>query len=215
MDKKSQFEYQYFYKRHLPHIQPKGASIFVTYRLAFSLPKSILDELALARKKCDMKLKSISIRKKREFKEKSNRMLFQMTDKFLDNYKGGPHWLGNAQIAEIVIESLFENHGKKYDLECYVVMSNHVHALIQPKLKREDAYYSLAEIMHSHKGYTAWKANRVLGRQGQFWHHETYDHYIRDADEYDRVVTYIMENPVNAGLIVDYRDWLYSFMREM
>jgi hypothetical protein len=40
----SQFEYKPIYRRNLPHIQPLGATLFVTFRLAGSLPKHVLDE---------------------------------------------------------------------------------------------------------------------------------------------------------------------------
>jgi hypothetical protein len=38
--------------------------------------------------------------------------------------------------------------------------------------------HSLASIMQSLKGYTSFKSNKLLGRKGEFWAHESYDHYI-------------------------------------
>jgi len=40
--------------------------------------------------------------------------------------------------------------------------------------------------MQSLKGYTAFKANQLLGCEGEFWAHESYDHWIRDDDEWQR-----------------------------
>ena len=37
-------------------------------------------------------------------------------------------------------------------------------------------------------------------RTGAFWQHESYDHWVRDDDELERVVAYINANPVKAGL---------------
>jgi len=34
------------YKRHLPHLQPPGATFFITTRLAGSLPRSVLGRMA-------------------------------------------------------------------------------------------------------------------------------------------------------------------------
>src|SRR5437868_13312707 len=59
----------------------------------------------------------------------------------------------------------------------------------------------LAEIMHSLKSYTANRANEILGRSGQFWQHESYDHWVRDDEELERIVAYIAWNPVKANLV--------------
>jgi hypothetical protein len=54
--------------------------------------------------------------------------------------------------------------------------------------------------VHSLKSYTANKANEQLGRQGSFWQDESYDHWVRDIDELERIVNYIRANAVRAGL---------------
>jgi hypothetical protein len=41
----STLEYKLFYRRHLPHIQPPGATLFVTFRLAGSIPAEVLQQL--------------------------------------------------------------------------------------------------------------------------------------------------------------------------
>jgi len=51
------------------------------------------------------------------------------------------------------------------------------------------------------KGYTARQANRMLGRTGEaFWQPESYDHWVRSEQEWGRIVRYIENNPVGAGL---------------
>jgi putative DNA methylase len=63
--------------------------------------------------------------------------------------------------------------------------------------------------MHSLKSYTANKANAILGRTGRFWQKESYDHWVRDDDELERIVNCIRANPVKAGLCVRHEDWLW------
>jgi REP element-mobilizing transposase RayT len=84
-------------------------------------------------------------------------------------------------------------------------MPNHVHLVCTP-LFINDEVISLALIMQSLKGYTARKANLLLGRQGDFWQHESYDHVVRDAAELDRIVKYVMANRAMAGLE---EKWVY------
>jgi putative transposase len=40
------FGYKSSYRRNLPHIQPVGADLFVTFRLAGSLPQNVLEWMA-------------------------------------------------------------------------------------------------------------------------------------------------------------------------
>jgi putative transposase len=64
--------------------------------------------------------------------------------------------------------------------------------------------------MHSLKSYTANRANELLGREGPFWQDESYDHWVRDIDELERIVNYIRDNPVRASLCESARDWRFS-----
>lgn len=67
--------------------------------------------------------------------------------------------------------------------------------------------------MQSLKGYTAHEANRTLNRKGQFWEAESYDHIVRDEAEFARIINYVVNNPVKAGLVNDWREWKWSWRR--
>ncbi|MCF7913419.1 MAG: hypothetical protein K9M99_12905, partial [Candidatus Cloacimonetes bacterium] len=83
-----------------------------------------------------------------------------------------------------------------------------LHLILEPCMK-DDRWLSIAEIMHSFKGYTANECNKILGRKGQFWQHGHYDHAIRDDKDYNYQVNYIKNNPVKAGLVEHWEDWDY------
>lgn len=126
----------------------------------------------------------------------------------------GPTWLKENEVAAIVQEALHFRHNSVYRLDAFSIMPNHVHAVIKPLLKTWGPdFYSLASIMHSLKGYTAYKCNRALNRTGEFWEHESFDHYIRDHDEWLRTVAYVVNNPVKAGYVQDWRKWKWSYRR--
>jgi REP element-mobilizing transposase RayT len=79
-------------------------------------------------------------------------------------------------------------------LDAYVVMTNHVHVLMLPLVAPSKVFQSI-------KGFSARAANKLLGRTGEtFWENESYDHWARDAAEFGRIVRYIENNPVRAGL---------------
>src|SRR5260370_35393164 len=83
-------------------------------------------------------------------------------------------------------------------------MPNHVRMLILPQA-------ALSLITHWIKGRTARQANLLLGRTGEsFWQHESYDHWVRSEPELQRIVAYIEENPVSAGLAATPQDWPWA-----
>ena len=127
-------------------------------------------------------------------------------DRLLDRNTSGPLYLRRPEIAELVLGAVY--HGghelQRYQLHAFVVMPNHVHLLVTPKVI---ASRWLAPL----KGFTAYRANELLGKHGQpFWQDESYDHLVRSATEFDRIRDYIEENPVSAGLVSDARDYLWS-----
>ncbi|HUR98602.1 MAG TPA: hypothetical protein VMZ26_11110 [Pyrinomonadaceae bacterium] len=65
--------------------------------------------------------------------------------------------------------------------------------------------------MKSIKGYTAREANKILNRKGSFWEAESYDHEVADDEEFNRIVRYVLNNPVKAGLVKDWRDWKWNW----
>ena len=146
---------------------------------------------------------------------------FRKFETALDNAQSGPLWLKDERIVKEVAESLRYRDGKVYRLDAYCIMANHVHAVfaplaIQPSGEAQTNrlwYNTLASIMQSLKGYTARKANRLLGRNDAFWHHESYDHSVRNTSEWQRIVTYVLNNPVKAGLIKDWEKWQWSYCR--
>ncbi len=102
-------------------------------------------------------------------------------------------------------------------------MPNHVHLVLLPIESdephdesrseigdRDDGISPLSKFMHSLESYTAHEANKCLGRQGAFWQRESYDHWIRDDDELERIVQYVQNNPVKAGRVSRPEDWYWS-----
>ena len=88
-------------------------------------------------------------------------------------------------------------------------MSNHLHLVVV--LAEHET--GLMRKLQQFKSYTAIQANRVLRRSGQFWHRESYDHIIRDAAELERVVAYVLNNPVKAGLVQEWQEWPYTYWK--
>jgi putative transposase len=146
-------------------------------------------------------------------KESAHREWFAKYDDYLDQAPYGNIYLKNEQIAVMVAESIHFRDGKVYDLIAYCIMLNHVHLVCTPLEKLAGIYFGLTEILHSLKRHTAREANKVLHRNGTFWQDESYDHVIRDDAELERIVKYVLYNPVKANLVKKQTDWKWSYSK--
>jgi putative transposase len=210
----NQFSYKNFYRRNLPHIQPEGATLFITFRLANSLPREVIENLLAEKEHTEQKINQITDRREREKQfYLEHWRFFDKWDEALDINSYGEKYLSNPQIADLIAESLHYRDGKVYDLQAFCIMSNHVHFVSTPLKVANGKYYSLSKIMHSLKRYTAHEANLILGRTGSFWQHENYDHFIRDAAELERILKYVLYNPVKAGMVDDWTKWKWSYCK--
>lgn len=226
------FDYKHSYRRNLPHVQPAGATFFLTCRLAGSLPMSLIEQWNCERKWLTH-LRHTNPAHYARVESDFERKWFAKFESVLDGGSCGPVWLSDERVADQLTESLHHRDGRVYRLDAYSIMPNHVHVVFKPLPTPRDndlpsaiesssltehterlQYHSLASIMQSLKGYTAFEANRLLGREGEFWAHESYDHYVRDADEWRRIVAYVLNNPVKAGYVSQWRDWKWNYRRE-
>lgn len=210
----STLEYQLSYRRHLPHFQPPGATLFVTFRLAGSIPTEIMQQLLAEAEAVEATLAHIpdpQERAQRAYLEQ--RRLFGKWDTALDTAQSGPFWLRDPQIAGLIAESLHYRDGRVYDLDAFCVMPNHVHMIYTPLLKSDGVYHAMAAILHSLKLYTGRRANLLLEREGDFWQHENYDHVVRDEAEWQRIVIYVVNNPVKAGLVQHWEEWPWTYCK--
>lgn len=222
----SHFDYKQFYKRNRPHIHPPGAVLFVTFRLAGSVPQSTLKAYRLEKASIEKALMATDANNSGNLE--FHRHWFKTFEEVLHKAQNGPIWLGHESIRKIVTEKLLEDDKVKYRLDAFCVMSNHAHVVFQPNLSDRNLIEklnsghskfiseeeTLAEIMQSLKGVTARKANLKLGRAGAFWEKESYDHFVRDEEEFNRVIRYTLNNPVKAGLVKHWSEWPGNFLAE-
>jgi len=209
----SKLEYKEFYRNNLPHYQPEGAIFAVSFRLAFNLPRSIIESLKVDKSEYERISSSLNSSEKDRYDLEFKRKYFNNFDNFLDKYHDSPDWLKNKETADCVQVSLIFLNQKKYMVHCYTIMPNHVHLIIEP-VKKDNRYYAISEILQSLKGYTARECNKILNREGQFWQHGHYDHMIRDADDYNYQVEYVKNNPVKAGFVKTWEEWRYTYVRQ-
>jgi REP element-mobilizing transposase RayT len=184
----------------LPHWSAKGATYAVTFRLADSLPRVVLE--AFLRERRQLLVESRS--KGRELTTRESKRLHELhsarIEAFLDSGKGGCV-LRDANHAQIVKDALRYFDCQRYDILAWCVMPNHVHVVVRPYPGHE-----LRAILQSWKSFTANSINKLLGRNGALRQAEYFDHLIRDDDDLEHSIRYVLENPKSAGL----SDWPWS-----
>ena len=179
---------------YLPHLDQPGIIQSVTFRLSDSVPAEVIDawKSALAITGDEAQESPIGVK------------LRQRVDRYLDQGQG-ECWLGDDRIAELVESALLHFDGMRYRLLAWVIMPNHVHALIETF----DGF-PLDDVIHSWKSFTSKQANKILGRSGQFWMEDYFDRYIRDDNHFAALTDYIEGNPVKAGLARSADAWRWG-----
>ena len=179
---------------YLPHWTKTGSIYAICFRLADSLPKETLE--SWRRERLEI-VKNAKVQGRALTVEESNR-LEKLHSERVESYLDAGHgecWLQQPEIAETAANAFKHFDGKRYHLLAWCVMPNHVHLVVQPLHN-----FRLPALIHSWKSWIGKEANKRLGRDGEFWQPEYYDHLIRSEDELRHAVQYTVENPDKSGL---------------
>jgi REP element-mobilizing transposase RayT len=89
-------------------------------------------------------------------------------------------------------------------LHDYCLMSNHFHLLV------ETSKENLSSFMKHINGNYAMYANKKYKRSGHFWQGRFYSRYITSEDYYYTLIRYIEQNPIEAKIVDDIKDYPYT-----
>jgi REP element-mobilizing transposase RayT len=175
---------------YLPHFDGGDIPQTITFRLADSLPKTVLK------------------RWKRELENDSfvnaDALLRKRIEHYLDQGYGSCS-MRDERVATIVQDSLLHFDDIRYWLSAWVVMPNHAHMMLTPGQS-----WTISKIVKDMKSFTSREANALLRRRGQFWMEVYFDRYVRDAKHFTNAIRYIENNPVKARLCARPEDWRFS-----
>jgi putative transposase len=136
------------------------------------------------------------------------RRIFAEMELWFDRSQRNPH-LRRTDIAEMVAGAI-ERRQERGDwrISEYVLMPTHVHLFCEAEP------CGLKNVLEDFKRWTGHQAAKLLSVVGtRFWQREWFDHWSRSDDEDDRIVAYIRNNPVKAGLVREYIDWPHASWR--
>jgi putative transposase len=199
------------YIRRLPHIQTANKPIFITWRLAFSLPASVLKKISQMKAEFEQSITDLSADYQEMQRYQYQIKQFKWYDAQLNDI-ALPDILKRKEAAESVREALEYYHNNRYELIAYCIMPNHVHVVVQLLMDEKGVLFPLSKITQNWKRYSARQINQLLQRSGSFWQAESYDHVIRNDKEFNQFILYTLENPVKAKLVDKWNDWQYSWL---
>jgi REP element-mobilizing transposase RayT len=210
-----------YYRANLPHIQPVGATFFVTFRLKDSMPAQVVKELREEYERTIKPFENKPVQEREMLIRNERKRSFARFDDWLHKTTKGAHYLRQPEIAQVVKDQLHRFDGELYKLIAYTIISNHVHVLFDTSIQLNEVedwdfpwqYKPLEIIMERVKGASARYANLSLGRTGnKFWQRESFDHYVRNEREFYNIIAYILKDPVKAGIVANWFEFPHNFV---
>lgn len=187
---------------HLPHWDQQGATYFITWRTADSIPKDVWQRWRADRdtwleahqidptaKDWRMRVEELADDERQDFR----RFAKALEDELDEGH--GQCVLKRSDLAGIVSDALRFFDGDRYVLGDYVVMPNHVHLLVGGMARN-----AMLKQVESWKKWSAIKINEALGTSGRFWQDESFDHLVRSEASFMKFRQYIEANPRRAKL---------------
>ena len=144
-------------------------------------------------------------------------------------------WLpifGNDAYRQIILDSLaYLRQHKSTELNAFVVMSTHLHAILWPQNGAD-----ISDVLRDFKRHTSRQISREAAKQGhtdymkvfaaarlsfrsgrgsdyQVWQETSHPEAIYGDDFARQKIEYVHNNPVRAGLVSTAEDWPYSSAR--
>jgi type I restriction enzyme R subunit len=184
----------------LPHWYQPGVSYFVTFRTEDSMSVEVSrrwhaqradwlqrHKISMGNRNWQEQLDRLDAALRREFHETFSRQYLEALDRGL-----GACVLRRPELSKIVADALLHFDRDRYHMGDFVVMPNHVHAIVCLLGDTE-----IEAQCTSWKRFAAKKINQLLKARGRFWQEESFDHLIRSPEQFEAIRRYIAENPQN------------------
>lgn len=117
--------------------------------------------------------------------------------------------LSRDEVAAAIVDNLIQlATNLSYEIFAFCILPDHLHILCQPRAE--------APSLETFVGKVKGRISRELGKKGvkrPIWQRGFYDHILRKEEDVLTVAKYIAENPVRQGIVGDYEEYPYSYIR--
>ena len=170
---------------YLPHFDAPGVVQMISFHLGDALPQEHRREWE-------------SILQLKDERQRRTRL-----EEFYDQGYGACE-LAIPAVAQRMEEILLFDDDRRCRLLAWVIMPNHVHALVEMWTT------PMSKLVQSWKKLATNFVNAHFDRTGSWWQEDYHDRYIRDDAHFHKAVHYIERNPVKAGLVKEPKQWRWS-----
>jgi REP element-mobilizing transposase RayT len=111
----------------------------------------------------------------------------------------------DARVAAVTV-AVLRTHAEKtgVPIYAYCVMLDHLHLVLGPS-QSCDVVAFVGQFKN-----LALRAAWRFGVRRSFWQRSFYDHFLRAEEQLERVVDYVLDNPVRGGLVARRGDYPFS-----
>src|SRR5436305_980350 len=125
----------------------------------------------------------------------------------------------SPEARTVTLNAIEHFHQNRYELYAACVMPDHVHILFEPAVKADDAkgrpvFWSLSELLHSVKSFTAHEINKESRSGGDVWEKEWHDRMIRSETDLEEKFNYVTRNPWDANIVHSNEDYPWVWYPE-
>jgi REP element-mobilizing transposase RayT len=111
-----------------------------------------------------------------------------------------------VENARLVCENVeFYCTKLEFQLYGYCLMPDHLHVLLSPAESR----VPVGTWLRQFKSFTT-RQHQLRTGEADFWQRSAHDHVCRTEKTAENVLTYIVNNPVRAGLVDCWQDWPWT-----
>ncbi|MEM6397539.1 MAG: transposase [Bacteroidota bacterium] len=208
----------YYRRKNQVHIQPIGAKFSVTILAFDAVPNAKLDQVHKEYRHQISLIDSSSSENKALEKKRAANEYQSKFEALLAAKNNQSHPFSNPEVADCILKQLDRHNGEWYTLEAAIVMSNHIHFLIDTSVQLPDNtlngslpdnYMPLNRIVGRIKGAASFEINKRLDRTGPLWSSGYYDRYIRSPSHFQQAAWYILMNAEKAGIVDEWEAYLY------
>ena len=178
--------------RKIPHWFQEYKTMFITFRLADSLPDEAIESLRVDH----LFYKNDFIVSDYRNKEQYRIALMRKIEQWLSNGHG-KCILKHENVRKYVVEALNYYDGTEYIIHAFVVMPNHIHLLLSPLGK-----LPINTIIGQVKSYSGHKIKKLLNCKDNIWQSNMFDRIVRNGDDFEKIMKYIEDNP--KGLLKEH-----------
>ncbi len=197
----------HFWQGHLPHWQVENGRYFVTIHLYGAVPPiahqrihELSEQFRIAEAESDNVQSDLFI--------KLSRKIFLEMERWLDRSPVVSHF-EHPELCNMLTEAI--EHRQRvgvWEMLSFAIMPSHLHMFFE-----FNSDLSLKSELEEFKRWTGHQAAKVETNLSgnRFWQIEWFDHWSRNDEEDEKIISYIQNNPVKAGLAS--RIGLYPFCK--